>query len=72
MEEIKFKILQNIRFIQQVDNGCMPASINIVLDYYMKGIILNQELWKTKLRNSGNDNLESMSNLFKNENDFNK
>ena len=37
------KILQNIAFIRQIHNGCCPASVNIVLDYYEKGIRIDQK-----------------------------
>lgn len=64
-------IIQNIRFIQQIDNGCCPASINIVLDYYKKGIRLNQELILTEFKKYQGSLFERSESFFNQNIDFN-
>lgn len=43
------KILAGVEFIEQINDGCCPASVNIVLDYYQKGIRINQHDYLNKM-----------------------
>jgi len=65
------KVLDNIKFIKQIENGCCPASINIALDYYDERISLNQDECLRQLSSIGSSFFKATEKLFNSDTRYN-
>ena len=66
-KEAKFK-MENINVVKQVGNGCLPASIAIIMQYYSKEIVSYRQVVKemrTEIRGEGTSLYDGLSYMYR-------